>query len=359
MKQNNKASYVILFAITTIAVLSLTVKAAERKIPKQNIQANTVKKNDICADISRAIRNIRSVTQLQSVLKKYGVNKVRACEQSLKSDKNLQRSVTTLQAKEESRQKRKVLNHRKANALKATPSQKLSANRPIEKLRLISTRKIRSFQKRKPASASSNSNSAARIANITPDTIAPGIDVIIDGSGFGNHQGTVTLKISGKSFNLAINAWQDDWINIYLPETISRVHQTNNAVIVVKMSNHRTLNYNLPFIPIKEQRIITGWFMEFSLNSIFEYSGHSGETTVFKNTQLSNQWVVKEGHFSEDNEGTCGKGDPFATIGNAKLDSKIKWSHQWMHKLSCGIEVLIEGDKGFDPGVEESMRSYM
>ncbi len=319
-------------------------------------------------EMAKTLQKTRSASQLKSILRNYGMSQVKSCQQYLKSDKKLEQTLKNLAAKEKSAQKRKHLNYAKKNSRKVTPYKKLKVNHPIIKLKTISARKVRSLKKsttftragnRNEPSSTGNQNSAARISAVTPNTLAPGLDVIIDGIGFGDSAGTVKVKISGKTFNAVINAWQDDWINIYLPESISGVHDTNNAVLVVKM-NHKTLNFNIPFIPISEQRIVNGWFGEGILADLFVFAGHSGSTTLFPNTVLKNGWTVKEWYFDEvTSSGECPAQTPFVSVSGNRLDSRIKWSHEWLaESIFCGIDVVIEGHKGFDAGVEEFVRSF-
>ncbi len=321
-----------------------------------------------CVEMAKTLQKTRSASQLKSVLRNYGMSKVKSCQQYLKSDKKLEQTLRNLAATEKSAQKRKHQNYAQKNLRKVTPYKKLKANQPIVKLKTISARKVRSLKKsttstragnRNESSTTGNQNTVPRISEVTPNTIAPGLDVIIDGIGFGDSTGTVKVKISGKTFNAVINAWQDGWINIYLPESISGVHETNNAVIVVKMNN-KTLNFNIPFIPISEQRVVNGWFAEGLLADLFVFTGHSGEKTFFPNTVLKNGWTVKEWYFDEfTSTNECPEQTPFVSSGGNRLDSRIKWSHAWLaESIFCGIDVVIEGHKGFDAGVEEFVRSF-
>ena len=240
----------------------------------------------------------------------------------MKSDKKLERSLINLSVKEGASQKRKILNTKKSNSRKVTPYRKLKANQPIEKLRAISVRKVQSLQKKQFSTKPKGRNTTSKISKVTPHTIAPGINVIIDGNGFGDRAGTVTIKISGKSFNATINAWQDNWINVYLSGSISGVHATNNAVIVVKLKTNKTLNVNIPFIPISEQRVVNGWFTEPLINlDLFAFAGHSGATTLFSNTVLKNGWTVKEWYFDDyTSPGECRKATPFVSSAGNRLE---------------------------------------
>lgn len=357
MKSINNFNQLTFVSILSGLLISFTLNAAVMK----NTKSTNKTKNTQCEAMAKSIHNTRSAEQFKSILKKYGKNIVKSCEGYLKSDKKLERSLLNLSVKEGAAQKRKLLNTKKSNSRKVTPYKKLKANQPIEKLRAISKRKVQSLQNRRPLTKPKGRHTTAKISKVTPATIAPGLNIIIDGNGFGDRAGTVSVKISGKSFNATINAWQDNWINIYLPESISGVHETNNAVIVVKLNSNKIINVNIPFIPISEQRIVNGWFTEPIINlDLFAFAGHSGESTLFTNTVLKNGWTVKEWHFDEyTRPGECPKGAPFVNSGGKRLDSRIKWSHAWMGEtIFCGIIVVIEGHKGFDADVEEFVRSY-
>jgi len=87
------------------------------------------------------------------------------------------------------------------------------------------------------------------------------------------------------------------------------------------------------------------------LNWIF--TGIDGSSTVFPDSNLINQWKIKEYYISEISDNSCRLGSPLMSVGGISLTSQVNWHATFPKFTSCGVGVVIEGPVGFLNGMDD------
>lgn len=310
---------------------------------------------DTCDDVVAVINKSRTLAELRSRAQSMKLNNAdaRKCESSLQRSVKLQQLLNT--------EKRRVASVTRSRSTavqrKIKKPEALNINRRALQLRTEVKNKLSQLQRAsrltKPTATVPSKKSTAPaqpiISAVTPSTLVPGTDVVIEGQHFGNAQGSVQLKLQGKTFNATINAWNDTWVNAYLSDSVSGVMPSDNAVISVQVPQGTTVNHNIPFIPLYVQESATE---DYDSPGSLIFPG-SGTTTVFRGKSLNNGWLVSEYSVTaEPDLGECELGTPSMSAGGEHLESQLKWSYDWWQGFAwCHVDVYAEGPQGINSGL--------
>lgn len=195
---------------------------------------------------------------------------------------------------------------------------------------------------------------AFQITRVEPSRLAPGVDVVIEGSGFGHNAGSVVVLNQGRTFAVEIGQWEDGLITGRLDEGISGVTK-GQGVLRVQRAHGGHRDVNMTFVVPYDLLLLTEW-------------GHSviwerpKTVTFFDGMTLGAHW-----HASSESvvflplnpaAPACPVtlGSPVATAGNPTLATVAVLSDApdqglknacWAHAA-----LIVWGPRGVDPGVE-------
>jgi hypothetical protein len=184
---------------------------------------------------------------------------------------------------------------------------------------------------------------------VTPSTIVPGTDLVIEGAGFGSAGGTVRLKLQGKTFSASVNHWADTWISAYLSDNISGVTETTGAVLEIQPQGGAALSRAVPFVPIYESMVVNDLPL---VLSVWPFAGEA-HTTVAEKMSLGSHWrVVGSPWTTAKGDASCVlDGPPVANASNSNLATRVKLEWGVWALPSCVVYFEIEGPKGFEHGL--------
>jgi len=316
---------------------------------------------DTCADLAAMIAKSNTLNDLRMASRTFKgrENDLRACESALRQNTKLQQLMNA--EKQQVTAKKQSRLAQLQRQIKA-PEQ-LASNSRVLQLRSEAKNRLASVTRLPPPSKlqtgtiqphSTNSTNPtpprpAKINLVTPSTLVPGTDVVIEGEHFGSLKGNVVLKTQGKLFTATINAWTDTFINAFLPSDIGGVMPSDNAVISLQIPG-ATIDRNIPFLPLYVQK--SGHEEYLSPGSLI-FPG-SGTTTVFQGKELHAGWQITSVTVTVvDDYGNCRFGTPHARVAHSQLESQLKWSFDWWQGFAnCNIDVHAEGPQGIASGLE-------
>ncbi len=363
---NHKVLIGIYFSFFCLSLTSSTAIAATKTLAKS--KTKSVKgANSECLTISKTLQKSQNASQLQSALKKTGKNKIKACASYLKKQKSLSTTLNKISKQEISKQQT-LLRHLKTKPLKrATPSSQLKINQRIKRLQIKARAKIQTHQPVKKYSGKRlvERSRVAKITKLTPATVAPGANIVIEGSGFGEQPGTVQLRVNGRPIDDAsVDSWEDGWINAFFPASITNVIETANAVLRVTTNSGKKIDHTVKFIPVYQQQIVLDSHLaQFPLLSYFSDFFDPGREyyryDFYEDIILVDGWKVKSYAFVDTNgrdvtgRNECERANPFLRIGHRSLDSRVRYFRAGVELAPfCSMEVIIEGPVGIESGME-------
>lgn len=205
-----------------------------------------------------------------------------------------------------------------------------------------------------------------QITTVTPSTIVPGADFIIEGSGFGT-QGAggsqrVRLQLQGMSFAAIINSWNDTWISAYLhPDPDFQGEFFGNTVLGVQgvtASSSATLQVStgssqatrtVAFEPLLESRVMRARACK---TVVFVPVNES--KVLFNNLgSTQNGWTVEE-WWTDGSGGQCDIGGPPAPqLNGSNVATELLLSSGWamgLNAVKCEVNIRLVGPLGTSPG---------
>ena len=302
---------------------------------------------DRCAELVDAARGGRSLAEMQRLIeaKRPDERLLRDCGEALQRDPQVaevvRREIEVEQATLAQRARSVWASYQRQPA-------QLAINRRVLLAREEGRSRVRLFSTREPEPARTPSP-APVISVVTPTTVVPDTDLVIEGTGFGSQGGSVRLKLQGKTYTAAVNQWTSTWISAYLGDEVTGVIETNGAVLEVQPQGASAISKVVPFVPVYESAVIND--IVCCLHA-WPFPGEQ-ETTLAEMWTLENHWEVTTDPWTSLSGGIeCElDGPPVANPGNDNLATRIRVSWGWFQGPSCLVHFDIQGPRGFDHGL--------
>ena len=302
---------------------------------------------DRCSELLEAARGGRTMAEMQRLIeaKRPDERLLRDCGEALQRDPQVaevvRRDTEALRATALQQAQRMTSSSQK-------PPEQLAINRRVLLAREAGAARLRLYSSTPPA-ADPPPAAVPAIGTVTPATLVPVTDLVIEGSGFGNGGGTVRLKLQGKTYTAAVNQWTSTWISAYLGDEVTGVIETNGAVLEVQPQGASAISKVVPFVPVYESAVIND--IVCCLHA-WPFPGEQ-ETTLAEMWTLENHWEVTTDPWTSLSGGIeCElDGPPVANPGNDNLATRIRVSWGWFQGPSCLVHFDIQGPRGFDHGL--------
>ena len=195
-----------------------------------------------------------------------------------------------------------------------------------------------------------------QIAEVVPHSLAPGVDLVIQGSGFGHAAGSVVVLHQGRTFAVETGQWTDGMITGRLDEDISGVTRGQSVLRVQKAAGLH-LDVNMEFIPVQYLMLLA------DIKSA-SFAERPKAVTFFEGKTLGAHWSSSSGSVSfvpiSNAHPLCTVvlGSPVATQGNPDLttaavlrDPPIAFGDETSGCWAMAT-LMIWGPRGFESGVE-------
>ena len=302
---------------------------------------------DRCAELVNAARGGRTLAEMQRLIeeKRPDERLLRDCGEALQRDPQVaevvRRETEAVQATLAQRARSVSSSYQRQPAQLAINQRVLLAREEGRaRMRLYSTDRPPADPPRTPVPA---------ISVVTPSTVVPDTDLVIEGSGFGSQGGSVRLKLQGKTYTAAVNQWTPTWISAYLGDEVTGVIETNGAVLEVQPQGGSALSKVVPFVPVYESAVIND--IVCCLHA-WPFPGEK-ETTLAEMWTLENHWAVTTDPWTSLTGGIeCElDGPPVANSNNDNLATRIRVSWGWFQGPSCLVHFDIQGPRGFEHGL--------
>ena len=302
---------------------------------------------DPCSELVEAAREGRTITEMQRLIeaKRPDERILTQCGEALQRDPQVaevvRRDTEALRAS--SRQQAQRL----TSSSQRQPEQ-LAINRRVVLAREAGAARMRLFSATEPP-ADPPPAPVPAIGTVTPATVVPGTDLVIEGSGFGNNGGTVRLRLQGKTFTAAVNQWTPTWISAYLNDQISGVTESDGAVLEIQPQGAALISRVVPFIPLYESTVIN----DLGLPLVAWPLPGEQVRVLAEKWNLENHWEVTTDPWTGASGGIeCEiDGPPVANPGNANLATRVRVAWGWFQLPSCLVFFEIQGPKGFHHGL--------
>lgn len=315
---------------------------------------------EVCRELVEAARGARSMTQFNEYTRQRSLDSgtMKSCAPELQRDAAYVRLV------QQENQTATSLGQQRARQLSGELSRRpevLEINRSIAEIKQQGSASRRQAESRistqlmlPEGQRNVGGLVGFQVAQVVPSRLAPGVDIVIEGSYFGHAAGTVVVLHQGQTFAVEIGQWTDGLITGRVDEDISGV-ALGQGVLRVQKANGLHHDVSMEFIPVYYGMLLAD--VKFAATA-----DRPKTVTFFDGKALGEHWRLSHLNFVRISPThplcTVTLGSPAATWGNPNLTTVAVLGHP---PLAGGNEgsgcwamatVLISGPRGFDPGVE-------
>lgn len=317
---------------------------------------------EVCRELVEAVRGARSMNEFNEYTRQRSLDSgmMKSCAPELQRDAAYARLL------QQENQAALSLGQQRARQLSGELSRRpevLEVNRSIVEIKQQGSASRRQADSRistQPTLPEGQRNVGGlvgfQVTQVVPSRLAPGVDIVIEGSYFGHAAGTVVVLHQGQTFAVEIGQWTDGLITGRVDADISGVTQGQGVLRVQKASGlHHDVS--MEFIPVRYVMLLA------DIKSAV-YADRPKSVTFFDGKALGAHW--RSSNNSVDFVPVSGThplctvtlGSPVATQGNPNLTTVAVLGHP---PLASGNEssgcwamatLMIWGPRGFDSGVE-------
>lgn len=198
-----------------------------------------------------------------------------------------------------------------------------------------------------PQAPSADGPTTPSLAGIVPETIVPGTEIVVYGSGFGQAPGNVRISVHGQWLNAAVLHWTQDMVIATLGEDTAGLTQDSYATFELARADGPSTTRSLVFYPLYEAAVFVT-----ALQAEMPFSpGTTTETILFMGETLNEPWKVQAVHV----DGVVGQCEPApppaASFGDSSLATRLRLTSPSANPGLCMLTITAIGPKGIAHGI--------